>query len=313
MNHRRTRIAIGLVMAAVIAVTVAGCGFGASPGSKDASIEVTSNFGTQVIGTASEMHIPAAETVIGLLTRHFNVGFGSGGRSVQSIDGRRAATSSHLSWSYFVNGILAAKRASLTDVFKGDHIWWDLHDTTATSTVPAVVGSYPEPFTDGLGGQEFPTLLECAPNLQRACDTVGSSLKKYGVKAGPQVLGTGSGSDSLAVVVGTWNDVKGVIAAELIAGGPSNSGVYAQFIGSSGQALELDNPLGDVAQTLRGNVGLIAATDEVSLGAPTWFVIGTNTAAVNNAAKYFTVAALHNHFAVAITGSKVIPVPLTGR
>ena len=146
MNHRRTRTAIGLVMAAVIALTVAGCGFGASPGSKDASIEVTSNFGTHVVGTASETQIPAAETVIGLLTRHFDVGFGPGGRSVQSIDGRRAADSSHLSWSYFVNGILAAKRASLTDVFKGDHIWWDLHATTATSTVPAACSCAPSVF-----------------------------------------------------------------------------------------------------------------------------------------------------------------------
>ncbi|HTW11792.1 MAG TPA: hypothetical protein VME01_03535, partial [Solirubrobacteraceae bacterium] len=156
----------------------------------------------------------------------------------------------------------------------------------------------------------FPTLISCTGNVQSACDTVSASLHHYGVKAAEQVLGTGSGSDSLAVVVGTWNQLKGVIAAELIASGPASSGVYAQFVGSRGQALELDNPLGDVVKTLHGSAGLIAATSEVSLGQPTWFVTGTDAAGVEAAARAFTAAKLHNHFAVAVSGSRVLPVPL---
>ncbi len=115
--------------------------------------------------------------------------------------------------------------------------------------------------------------------MQAACNLVGARLHHVGVKAAPQVLGTGSGSDSLAVVVGTWNDLRGVIAAELIAAGPRHSGVYAQFVGRSGQELELDNPSGDVARTLHGSAGLIAATGEASLGQPTWFVTGKTDAA----------------------------------
>ena len=69
----------------------------------------------------------------------------------------------------------------------------------------------------------------------------GASLHKAGVKVSYQVLGGGSGSDSLAVVVGTWRDLRGVIAADLIGSGPSTSGVFAQFVGTGGQALELDN------------------------------------------------------------------------
>ena len=297
--------------AGIVAAAVAGCGFGANPGSKAADVRVSSDFGSDVLGTATEQHVPKGETVMSLLKRHFKVATTDGGGLVRSIAGR-AGGADHLTWSYYVNGIAATKGAAVTDVYKSDHIWWDLHSSAAAGTVPAVVGSYPEPFTDGLDGQEYPTLLECAGNLQKACDAVGSSLAKAGVKAGPQVLGTGSGSDSLAVVVGTWNEIQGVIAAEMIAAGPGSSGVYAQFVGKHGQELELDNPLGDVVKTLSGTVGMIAATDQAALGAPTWFVTGTNVAAVDNAAKYFNSRTLDGRFAVVIEGSKVVPIPLTG-
>jgi len=301
-----------LIAVAALAATVllGGCGFGAGPGTQDASIEVTSNFGSKLIGSASEPHVSGSETVMSLLERHFKVSARYGGGFVQSIDGH-TGSSNHVDWFYYVNGILAPKGAAATDINKGDHVWWDLHNWAATQSIPAVVGSYPEPFTNGIGGQEFPTLLECATNFQEACDTVGSALHKAGVKAGPQVLGTGSGSDSLAVVIGTWNELQGIIAAELIAGGPANSGVYAQFVGKRGQEIELDNPLGDVVKTLSGSVGMIAATDEAALGEPTWFVTGNDAAAVDNAAKHFDAETLHNHFAVVLQGNHVIPVPLT--
>jgi hypothetical protein len=244
-----------------------------------------------------------------LLERHFKISTRYGGGFVESIAGH-SGSSSRRDWFYFVNGIVAPKGAAATDVHAGDHIWWDLHDWTATNSIPAVVGSYPEPFTTGIGGREFPTLLNCGAGVQKACDRVGSALHRYGVKAADQVLGTGSGSDSLAVVIAPWSQVKGVIAAQLIAAGPRQSGVYAQFVGPSGQALELDNPHGEVVRTLHGNAGLIAATGNASLGQPTWFVTGTDAAGVMAAANAFTAAKLQHHFAVAVDGSRVIPVPL---
>jgi hypothetical protein len=302
--------AIKLAGAALaVSAAVAGCGFGASPGTKDASVRVSQDFGSGVLGNALQKDVPSSETVLSLLRRHFKVTTSSNGSSVTSIDGHRGGTG-HLEWSYFVNGIQPAKSAALTDVNKGDHIWWDLHDTTATNSIAAVVGSYPEPFTNGIGGKEFPTLLNCAPNAQAACNVVGEDLHHEGVKAADQILGTGSGSDSLAVVVGTWNQVKNVIAAQLISAGPSDSGVYGQFVGPQGQALELDDTMGEVARTLPGSVGMIAATGNERLGQPTWFVTGTDTKGVMAAARAFTAAKLDGHYAVAIKGNKVIALPV---
>jgi hypothetical protein len=311
MTRRRERIrpllAVVLVIAAAAAIT--GCGFGAGRGTKDASVLVTASFGSSPIGRAVEKQVPGAETVLSLLERHFRVGTRYGGGFVESIDGH-SGSSNRLDWFYYVNGIEASKGAAATDVHKGDHIWWDLHNWTATEMIPAVVGSYPEPFTNGIGGREFPTLLNCGSGMQSECDIVGGSLHRAGVKAADQEIGTGSGSDSLAVVVGPWSQLTGIIAAELIAGGPADSGVYAQFVGTNGAALELDNPLGDVARTLHGSVGLIAATGNERLGQPTWFVTGTDAAGVMAAAHAFSAAKLDGHFAVAVVGDRVIPLPI---
>jgi hypothetical protein len=308
MRSRTRSVSVAAAVLAVAAL-LAGCGFGAGPGTKQASVRVTANFGSSLYGSAGERKVPGAETVMSLLQRHFKVTTQYGGGFVESIDDH-SGSAGHRDWFYFVNGIQAAQGAATTDVHRGDHIWWDLHDWSATDTVPAVVGSYPEPFTNGSGGKEFPTLLNCGSGVQQACNAVGTALHRSGVKAADQVLGTGSGSDSLAVVVGTWPEIKGVIAAQLIAAGPRQSGVYARFVGNRGQVLELMDPHGRALRTLRGSAGLIAATGQPSLGQPTWFVTGTDVAGVMAAARAFTAAKLRDHFAVAVSGSRVIPVPL---
>jgi hypothetical protein len=307
--RRRTRPVLAAAAAWAVAALLAGCGIGAGPGTKQASVRVTANFGSQLYASAAEKQVPGAETVMSLLQRHFKVTTRYGGGFVESIDGH-GGSAGRRDWFYFVNGIQAPQGAATTDVHKGDHVWWDLHDWSATDAVPAVVGLYPEPFTNGIGGKEFPTLLNCGSGVQGACNTVAESLHSHGVKAADQVLGTGSGSDSLAVVVGTWNEVKNVIAAQLIAAGPRQSGVYARFVGPSGQALELMDQHGRVVRDLHGSAGLIAATGQQSLGQPTWFVTGNDAAAVRAAAKAFTTAKLRDHFAVAVSGSRVIPVPV---
>ena len=224
---------------AAAALALAGCGLAGGSSSSSVTVNVTRDFGSAAIGSKVQRHLPGGESVMGLLQRSFKVATGHR-ESIESIDGH-AAGSGRYGWSFYVNGILAPKRPAATAVNAGDRVWWDLHDWSAARQIPAVVGSYPEPFANGIGGRRFPTVLDCAQNVSRACNMVGASLHKAGVKVSYQVLGAGSGSDSLAVVVGTWRDLRGVIAADLIGSGPATSGVFAQFVGAGGQALELDN------------------------------------------------------------------------
>jgi Domain of unknown function (DUF4430) len=307
---RRVRPALAAAATVVLPVAAAGCGFGPGPGTTSVTLTVTRGFGSERIGAIAVAHVPGSETVMRMLERRFAVTTRYGGGYVQSIDGRVGNGSARHDWFYYVNGIEAPQGAASTAVHRGDHVWWDLHDWSATNTIPAVVGSFPEPFVNGIGGKRLPTTLECASDVSAACSRISKALNGAGIPFASQYIGTGSGSDTLGIVVGTWSDVRAEVAAGLIANGPSASGVYARFAGN-GRALQLLDPHGQTVRTLGPGGGLVAATAD-SQSKPTWLVIGTDPAGVTAAANAFTPSRLHDHFALAVQGRTDLPVPLQG-
>jgi hypothetical protein len=306
-RSRISSLAIAVVATAALA---GGCGPGAGKGTSDVSLTVTRGFGSEQVASIARSKVPGSETVMRMLERSFHVSTRFGGGFVESIDGL-SGNSSRRDWFYYVNGVQARLGAAGTAVHRGDRIWWDLHDWTATDSIPAVVGSFPEPFVHGVGGKRLPTTLECASDASAACKQVGSQLKAAGVPVAAQFLGTGSGTDSLALLVGTWADLHDTIAGALIARGPSASGIYARFSGPDGRSLQLLDPLGGVVRTLGADSGLVAATSQGS-AQPTWLVTGTNEAGVSAAAAALTSSRLRNHFAVAVQGDTDLSVPLEG-
>jgi Domain of unknown function (DUF4430) len=306
MRPARTLPAIA---AAACAVAIAGCGLGPGKGTPQVSLTVTRGFGNARVASVADAKVPGSETVMRMLERSFSVTTRYGGGFVQSINGL-AGDASRRDWFYYVNGIQAPAGAAATTVHRGDRIWWDLHDWTATETIPAVVGSFPEPFVHGVAGKRLPTAVECASEVTAACQKVSSELGDAGVPVASQLLGTGSGQDSLAVDVAPWRDLKTALVAALIQHGPSTSGVYARF-NSAGTELELLDPAGHVVRTLGAGAGLIAATADRS-SVPTWLVTGTDRAGVTNAAAALSAGRLRDHFAVAVQGNAVYPLPLDG-
>jgi hypothetical protein len=280
-------------------------------GTSDVRVNVTQNFGSAPLGVATAAKVAGSETVMRLLQRSFHVATRYGGGFVQSIAGH-AGDGSRRDWFYYINGVQAAVGAASTAVHRGDRIWWDLHDWQAAESIPAVVGSYPEPFVHGLAGKRYPTTIECGPGVQSACQTVGNALGKVGVPAATQQFGTGSGIDSLGVVVATWSTLRVALVSQLIDRGPGVSGVYARFTGG-GHELQLLDPTGHVVRTLGPGAGLIAATapPTSSLNAtPTWLITGTDAAGVAAAAAALNPAALDGHFALAVVAGTRIALPL---
>ena len=303
MSIRAARI----LLPVALAIATAGCGLGPGPGTGNVTLTVTRGFGSAPVAALSRAGVPGSETVMRMLERSLRVGTRYGGGFVESIDGF-AGDSSRRDWFYYVNGVEAPAGAASTSVHRGDRIWWDLHDWSVTDSVPAVVGSFPEPFVHGIGGRRLPTTLECASDVAAACSAVSGELGAVGVQTPRQLLGTGSGTDSLAVVVGTWRDLRGELVAALLGSGPAASGVYARF---SGPTLELLDPHGRVAQRLGAGAGLVAATADSS-SAPIWLVTGTDSAGVLSAARALTPSHLHDRFALAVQGGSYMPVPLEG-
>ena len=294
-----------------LAIATAGCGLGAGQGTSEVTVTVTRDFGRQPVSSITARRVPGSETVMRMLERSFAVQTRYGGGFVQSINGISGDQQRH-DWFYYVNGIQAPRGAAGTAVHRGDRIWWDLHDWSATESIPAVVGSFPEPFIHGSGGKRLPTTLECAVDVGAACRTVTAELEQLGVPVAVQQPGTGSGTDSLAIVVGTWADLSGEIVARLIDHGPSASGVYARFTGPRGENLELLDAHGHVARALGAGAGLIAAAAQ-SPSQPTWLITGTDPSGVRSAAAALTPSRLRNHFALAVQGGRDEPVPLVAR
>jgi uncharacterized protein DUF4430 len=295
--------------AALVAVTIvgaAGCGLGANHGrSSPTTLTVTRDFGANRVSSTNSTG-SGSETVIQALERSFHVVTRADGAdaTVQSIDGLSAGTQRE--WSFYVNGVAPGDAASAVAVHEGDTVWWDLHAHVDASS-SAVVGSFPEPFVHGVGGKRLPTTLECAAEVTAACNQVAKTLGTLGIPVASQLLGTGSGTDSIGVVVGTWSDIRPELVGTLIEAGPKVSGVYASFTGG-GRALQLLDPLGRVAAVLRAGAGLIAATAQNGSG-PIWLVTGTDPAGVQAAASALTPARLQDHFALAVDGAQDLPLP----
>ncbi|HEX4482291.1 MAG TPA: DUF4430 domain-containing protein [Solirubrobacteraceae bacterium] len=307
------RLGAALVAPAAAALLLAGCGIGAGNAPSAVHLLVTRDFGASVVRTWSAPNVSGQETVMSLLMRNAHVGTRYGGGFVQSIDGLAGGQQrgQPIDWFYYVNGIEASKGASSTNVNPGDAIWWDRHDWSQTEDVPAVVGSFPQPFLNGIGGKRLPVRVECSDAEGAACHTVTSRLRAAGVPAAVAALGGAAGAaETLRVAVAPWRAIAGEEGPHELSQGPHVSGVYARFA-ANGETLALLDEGGVAKQQLGAGTGLIAAT-RIREEAPVWVVTGTDEAGVALAARAFDAASLRDHFAIAVEPSGVLALPRPG-
>lgn len=297
-SGRRLLATLGL---AALAFASCGLGAGAAPGAIE--LAVTREFGAASVGGQGRPRVHGQETVMSLLMRNRRVKTRYGGGFVQSVDGHAGGVNGGdpVDWFYYVNGVEAPKGAADTNVHPGDHIWWDLHDWSQTEDIPAVVGSYPEPFLNGIEGKRLPVRVECAEVTGPTCQTVLAHLRAAGVPAAVAAIGPGDEPETLRVLVGPWPAVSEAPAAQAIERGPRASGVYARFA-TTGQTLTLLDGRGRAVRTLSAGAGLVAAT-RYAKEAPLWVITGTDAAGVARAAGALTARALHYRFALALEAS----------
>jgi Domain of unknown function (DUF4430) len=307
---RRARARLGALGAALSALVLGGCGLAVGSPPSTVKLLVTRDFGASVLRSTGALHASGGESVLELLRRNATVATGPGGRRVQGIDGvagaSGAGTGAPSEWLYYVNGVQALKGPAAASVKPGDHIWWDLHDTSQAQDVPAVVGAFPEPFLNGYEGKRLPIRVECASS-SAACRTVTETLQADGVPAALAAIGSGGAPETLRVMVGPWSHLNGDLEAASIGRGPAASGVYARF-SSDAQTLTLLDEQGRPVRALHGDAGLVAATRGVK-EAPVWVITGTDDAGVELAARAFNRQALEDRFAVAVTPAEAIALP----
>jgi hypothetical protein len=295
-------------VAALCALAAAGCGLGAGENSGEVELTVTRDYGSELLIREAEP-ISESDTVIRVLDRAVEVETRYGGGFVQSIDGLAGGESGgrRSDWFFYINGIESPIGAAEFELADGDRVWWDHRDWTAAMRVPAVVGSWPEPFLHGFRRERYATELRCL-GPEPPCADVSARLVAEGVEASEPRPDADRDDSRIRVLVGPWNRVREDREARLIEEGPSRSGVFATFTAPGRVVLTLLNARGDPAGTLGRGAGLVAALRPDD-GAPTWVVTGTDPAGVEAAAEALGDP-LGDRYAVAVDDAGPIGVPV---
>jgi hypothetical protein len=287
----RPRLAAA-ALAALVVLPLAACGAQSGDSDPGVSLLVTRDHGAKVLSDVGPAPVSGTPTLIAYLKAN--------------VDAATFAEIQRGPAQVFVNGV-GGESPVTTEVHPGDRVWWD-QSTGARSR--AVVGSYPEPFEDGLDGKRWPTRVECVPDADKTpCDAIADKLGKAGIVAAQALVGTEGGDVNVRVLVGPWADVRGDRATRLLEQGPRASGVFARFT-PDGRQLQLLGPDGTVASTAGAGAGLIAAI-RFEDQPPTWIVTGTDAAGVAAAVQAFDEGTLGNRFALAVVDDQGKPLPVT--
>jgi Domain of unknown function (DUF4430) len=153
-----------------------------------AIVAVTDDFGARTVAAG---RVAPGESAMTALRTVASVATADGGRFVSGIDGL-AGNRSTRDWFFFVNGIQSDVGATDVTLHPGDRMWWDRrpYSPSHAMNVPAVIGSYPEPFVHGWGGRrpahvQVSGSTTLARALQAAGAPVGSGPSPWRVLVGP--------------------------------------------------------------------------------------------------------------------------------
>ena len=322
---RRGRISALAAVALCAAIAGAGCGLG--PGDADegeATLTVTRDYGAEVLVDATVSDPAESDTVLRVLDREAEVTTRYGGGFVYSIDGVAGGIDDGRSadWFFYVDGVESETGAADVAIAAGDRIWWDYRDWTDAMRVPAVVGSWPEPFAQvSADADRAPVRIVCA-GARGPCDAASEQLSEEGVDASIEAASRGGGSpdaDAMRILVGSWDEIRGDPVAGQLAAGPPTSGVFGQVTRATSSAspagvrggyqLVLLDETGDTVRTLGPGAGLVAAL-RGGEEPPTWLVTGTDADGVAEAVAALDEDDLRDRYAVAASGGATIALPV---
>lgn len=301
--------ALAPALAAVSAAALgAGCGLGpgdSTDGRATTTLTVTRDYGVEPVLQTDVSDPPESETVMRLLDREAEIETRYGGGFVQSIEGVEGGFEDGRShdWFFYVNGVESQIGAADVSVQGGDRIWWDHHDWTSAMRVPAVVGSWPEPFLQASADSgPDPVRVECRGE-RPACDAVQSALADAGVSAATEPEKGPAPADALRILVGPWQELRADPVARLVERGPAHSGIFATF--EDGELAIMD----EAAVEMDEGEGLVAATREGD-SQPTWLVTGVDAEGVLAAVKLLDDDILRDRYAVASVAGEAVALPV---
>jgi hypothetical protein len=311
----RRGTAVASALLALLAA--AGCGLGPGADVGDVQLTVTRDYGAEPM-LESSVAAKESDTVMRVLEGEAEIETRYGGGFVHAIAGvaEENRGGDPYDWFFYVDGEEAEVGAADYEVEGGERIWWDYRNWSTVNHAPAVVGSWPAPFVDGIGGKPYPVVVECMESRgslrtesdrkePRNCELTREALEREGVE-----ISDSEPKGAIRVLVGPWSRLRTDPTAKLIEAGPAESGVFADFE-ATGDGYELVGltEAGETGERLGPDAGLVAATSRYG-GPPAWVVTGGSGEAVRVAAEALDAGHLRDHYAVAVEGREATPLPL---
>ena len=182
---------------------------------------------------------------------------------------RRSASVAPYDWFFYVDGVEATVGAADYSLHGGESVWWDYRDWTAAMQVPAVVGSWPQPFLDGYDGKRRPVVGR-VPWRRRGLRDGAREAAERRRERRLRLARRGDPGPGRPLGAGAPDP-----AAAQIEGGPQASGVFAEFR-ACGLAVTRSTGLGEDGKQARAfgaGAGLVAATRRYE-EPPVWVVTG---------------------------------------
>jgi len=288
---------------------------------KDGSIRlaVTHHFGSSR-PFDQQVFFANGQSLLDVMHEHLEIETAYGGTFVNGINGTTSGytdksifTRKKRDWFFYQNGSVGSVGADSVAVRNGDDIWWDFHDWSGDGSngTPAVIGSYPHPFTTGYNGATPGTVIYYGGAHGEDANRLAQGLQAQGaanVRTAPYDDGRVANAATNVIVLGTWNEVGSQPAVAQLFSGLPRTGLYASYADGSFHALTHNAKQGSAA-----GKGLIAATGQGSGDTtPVWLVLGATEEALDSAVNVMVSqpGKLRGKVGAVLNGQDLLGVPV---
>jgi hypothetical protein len=198
-----------------------------------------------------------------------------GGGFVDSIEGLSSSSGpgGGSDWFYHANGILPNVGAAEYEVTGGDRIWWDYHPWNENNFTPAVIGSYPGPFTRDFSGRGASARILYSGYLESLARQVGGYLEENGseVSYSEDISGFEPGDNGPSMVVITFEQAGETPWVRDLLGGNGGKGIFLSLEEGRITPLGADGEPSPVEEDIAAAV--VASGSHIGDTSPVWLVL----------------------------------------
>ncbi|SHJ87712.1 DUF4430 domain-containing protein [Paramaledivibacter caminithermalis] len=283
------------------------------------NLVVTRDFGhTKIFG--KNVGLVKDEVGMEVMFRNLDIQTAYGGGFVNAINGLESkftfytgAEREKMDWFYWVNGILAPVGIAEYRPQPDDVIWWDYHDWSTSMFIPAVIGSYPQPFKNGFGGKNPGTVIMYTEDFEQEAQKLKASLIDKGVKEveitpyNQSVLGK---IKKYYILLGKWKDLSN--DSKLLQKINTKNKLIGFYVKFHEDKLYSLNFKGKVIKVYDEKAGVIHAhSSGMGSTKPIWLVTGIDDEGVNMALEILLKRPeeIYQHFGAVITKEGIENVP----